>query len=349
MHPSPYAFSWAIKDPSGSSWSATSNIVSNTASWSFSVSYPSSFTGAALSLPGVYSVNVSETLPASSPNVVNGTFIVGITDSSTYQRTSTVRMQAGGYLPTDTVNMTIIQSGNLVPVFTASRTADNNGLVTASWPTLPSTKIGNYAVNVVGKTSPPKGVPDTQQFIIYPTNITTIGFSPQKTVLERSETQGFEFNATYLSGLAATQTSPIIRLAEPDGSTTHLIPATYNSSQGQYIAAFTVPISSQAGTWTAYLDQKSITDSYGNGGPLQTASLTFNVLPATLLVTLASSATSFTVGDTLAIQASVITPGGAVFSQGTVQASMTLSGRQVGSRVSLTYDPTRSQLSLIHI
>jgi hypothetical protein len=314
-----------------------------TSSWSFSVIYPANFSGASLNLPGVYSVNVSETLPASSPNVVTGTFIVGITDNDTYQRTYPVRMQAGGYLPTDIVNVTVTRSGNLVPAFSASKTADNNGLVTTSWPTLPSTSTGNYTVTVVGKNTPSKGVTDSQQFIVYPTNITVAAFSPGKSSLERSEVQGFRFSATYLIGLPATQTSPLIRLTETDGSTTHLTLGFYNSSLGGYTAAFAIPISAQTGTWTAYLDQKSLSDPYGNAGPLQTASITFNVLPATLSVSLLSSGRDFAVGDTLPLQATIVTPGGTNFTQGTVQAAITLSGQRVGSPLSLTYDPTRGQ------
>jgi hypothetical protein len=341
--PTPYVFSWAVRDPSGSSRSATSNVVSMTSSWSFSVIYPTNFSGASLNLPGVYSVNVSETLPASSPNVVTGAFIVGITDSATYQRTYPVRMQAGGYLPTDIVNVTVTRFGSPVPVFSASKLADNNGLVTMSWPTLPSTNTGNYAVTVVGKNTPPKGATDSQQFVVYPTNITATAFSPGKTSLERSEVQGFMFNATYLVGLPATQISPMIRLTEPDGSTTHLTPGFYNSSLGGYTAAFAIPISVQTGTWTAYLDQKSLSDPYGNAGPLQTASITFNVLPATLSVSLLSSSRDFAVGETLPLQATVVTSGGTSFTQGTVQAVITLSGQHVGSPLSLTYDPTRGE------
>jgi hypothetical protein len=313
------------------------------ASWSFSVIYPSNFSGASLNLPGIYLANVSETLPTSTPNVVTGAFTVGVTDSGTYQRTYPVRIQAGGYLPADTVNITITRSGNPVPAFSASTTSDMNGLVTASWQTLPSTSAGSYSVTVVGKNTPPKAVPDTQQFLVYPTNVTITGFSSAKTSLERTETQGFRFNAAYLSGLSATQGASMIRLIEPDGSTTHFTTASYNSTLGAFSAVFTVPISSGTGVWTASLDPNSLVDPYGNGGPLQAKSVTFNVLPAILTVTLLSSSIVLNVGETLTVQASVATPNGATFSQGTVLASITISGRSVGSVVSLTYDTTRGQ------
>ena len=343
ISPTPYAFSWTVKDPSGSSRSATSNVVSMSASWSFSVIYPSNFSGASLNLPGVYAVNVSETLPTSAPNVVTGAFTVGITDSGTYQRTYPVQIQAGGYLPIDAVNITINRSGDPVPVFSASKTSDTNGLVTASWQTLPSTRTGNYAVTVVGKNTPPKAIPDTQQFVVYPTNITTAGFSSGKTSLERTETQGFRFSAAYLGGQSATQGSSIIRLTEPDGSTTHFTTASYNSTLGTFSAVFTIPINGGTGTWTASLDPNTLTDPYGNGGPLQGKSVTFNVLPAILTVALLSSSTVLSVGETLTIQASVATPNGAIFSQGIAIASITISGRNIGSSLSLTYDPTRGQ------
>ena len=341
--PTPYVFSWAVKDPSGSSQSTTSNVLSTTSSWSFSVSYPSSFSGASLNLPGVYAVNVSETSPTSTPNVVTGSFTVGITDSSTYQRTYPVQIQAGGYLPTDTVNMTITRSGDPIPTFSSSSMADTNGLVTASWQTLPGTTTGSYTVSVVGKTTPPKSVPDAQQFVVYPTNITTTSFGSGKNALEKSEIQAFKFNATYLNGLSVTQGSSTIRLTEPDGSTTHLATASYNSLLGRFSAAFTVPLSGETGAWTATIDAQSFNDPYGNGGPLLPATVTFNVLPASLSVTLFSSNKVFSVGDALTVQATIVTPGGTNFTQGTVQAVMTLSGQQIGTPLSLTYDPTRGE------
>ena len=338
----PYVFSWSVKDPSGSSQSATSNVLSTSSSWSFSVNYPSSFTGSKLNLPGSYAVNVSETTPASRP-VAIGSFNVGITDSPTYERTYTIGIQAGGYLPSDTVNITIVRSSDSFGVFKSSRQADTNGLVVDSWQTLPSSTTGTYAITLVGRNTPSKAVPDTQPFVVYPTNITAVGFLAGKLALERSETQSFKFNVTYLTGVPFNQGSPFIRLTEPDRTTTHLVQMTYNSSLGSYQGIFGVPLTRGAGAWNATIQPLSLADAYGNSGPLLPISLTFNVLPATLSVTLSSSNTVFGAGDTFPIQASISTPGGAIFTQGTVQATMTLSGNGVGSPVSLTYDPTRGQ------
>ncbi len=339
----PYAFSTAVADPSGSSKTASSNVLSVTSSWSFSLSYPSGFSGASMNLVGIYSVNVSQTVPTMTSNVVSGSFLVGITDLTSYQRTNAVQIQAGGYLPTDTINVTVTRSSGLVTAFKVSTTPNTSGLVFVSWQTLPGTTTGLYTVNVIGKNTPAKAVPDTQQFIVYPTNITASNFSVNKSALEKSEGQAFSFNATYINGGLVTQGSTMIRFTEPDGTTTHLAGATYNSSLREFNGVFAIPLSGETGAWKATLDPLSLTDSYGNGGPLATSSLTFNVLPATLVVTLPSSSQIFNVGDTLTLQASILTPGVSNFTQGSVQASMTLSGRQVGSPFSLTYDPTRGQ------
>lgn len=337
----PYSFSWSVRDPSGSSRSATSNVLSNSSSWSFSVSYPSNF-GAALTLPGIYRANVSETLPSVTANVVTGTFRVVITDSDIYQRTSPVKLQAGGYLPTDTVNITINRPGFLA-VFTTSKTPDPSGLVTASWQTLPNTPVGNYSVSVSGSTTPPKAVPDSQRFMMYPTNVTTTNFRVSKTALERSETQEFKFNASYLGGQIFTQGACSIRLTEPDGVTTHVMTASYNSSLRDFIGSYDVALSGGIGAWNATIPVVCLTDQYGNGGPLFPSTIMFNVLPASLTVSLSPSNKALGVGDLFTIQATIITPGGANFILGTAQAIMTLSGQRVGTPVGLTYDPTRSQ------
>ena len=339
----PYVFSWSVRDPSGASQSATNNVLSTTSSWSFSTNYPSSFGGANLNLPGVYAINVSETTPASKPGAVLGSFRVGITDSPTYQRTYPVLIQGGGYFPSDIVNVTVIRSRDSVTVFKSSGPTNTNGLLVDSWQTLPSTSTGTYTITLTGRSTPPKSIPDTQQFVVYPTNISTVGFLTDKLAPERSETQIFKFNATYLVGSPFNQGSPFIRLTEPDGTTTHLVQMSYNITLGSFTGSFSVPLTGGSGVWNATIQPLSLADAYGNSGPLLPISLTFNVLPATLSVILSSSNQVFGVGDTFGIQASIITPGGTIFAQGTVQAMMTLAGRNVGSPVSLTFDPTRGQ------
>ena len=338
----PYAFSWTVVDPAGTSRSATSNVLSTTSSWSFSVSYPSSFSGASLNLPGTYTATVSETLPTPTSNVISGTFSVGITDSNSYQRTTLVRIQAGGYLPTDTVNVTVSRPGTIA-AFTTSKTPDTGGLVSTSWQTLPGTIIGNYSVIVTGMTTPPKGVPDRQWFIVYPTNITVTNFGAGKTALQRSEVQSFKFNASYLGGQPFTQGSCAVDLTEPDHVTTHVASATYNSTLGVFAGIYNVPLNGQTGAWNATVRPLCLADQYGNGGPLRSSTLVFNVLPASLVVLLSSPNQIFGAGETISIQATILTPGGTSFSQGSTTATMTLSGGRVGTPVNLSYDTTRAQ------
>lgn len=338
----PYAFSWMVTDPSGSSKSATSNVVSTAPSWSFSVNYPSSFSGATLNLLGVYNVSVSETLPLPTSNVISGMFKVGITDSTSYERTTLVRIQAVGYLPTDTVNVTVSQPGSIA-AFTTSKTPDTSGQVSTVWQTLPGTIVGNYSVTVTGMTTPPKNVPDRQWVILYPSNITTTNFGASKTALQRSEVQSFRFNASYLGGQPFTQGSCTLDLTEPDRVTTHTATATFNATLGLFAGTYNVPLSGQAGAWNATVRQLCLVDQYGNGGPLRPSSLLFNVQPATLSILLSSPNQIFGAGDTISIQATILTPGGTSFSQGSATAVMTLSGGRVGTPVNLAYDPTRAQ------
>ena len=339
----PYAFSWSVIDPSGASQSATSNILSTSSSWSFSVNYPTSFTGANLNLQGVYVVRVSETLPVSTANVVNGSFTVALTAAPNYQRTYPVQVQAGGYLPTDSVNITMIRSGDLASTFATTAVADSNGLVLASWQTLPGTSTGSYIVSFAGKNTPPKNIPDVQQFIVYPTNITVLAFATDRITLERSETQVFDFNATYLNGFPLAQRSYTILLTEPDGKITHLASASFNSTRGEFEGIFVIPITAQTGSWNATILPRSLDDSYGNGGPLGPAVIAFSVDPATLIVTLSSSNRVLSAGDSLIIQAKVVDPSGTTFMNGMVQATMMMSGKSVGAATSLTYDPTREE------
>ncbi len=343
MNPGIYVFNWTVHRPGGASFSTVTVTTSSSSSWSVSTKYPTNFTGSSANLVGRYSVNVTETGPMLVPNAASGSFIIGLTDALTYQRTYPVQIQAGGYLPTDIVTINITRTGNTTPTLSTSKTADNNGLVTYSWQTTPSTNTGNFTLTMAGTSTPAKNPIDTQQFIIYPTNITATAFSTNRVSLQRSQSIDFLFNASYLSGLVFSQGSANIRLTEPSGAATHFTLASYNSTLGRFWARYAVPLSSRAGTWNASIDANSLRDAYGNGGPLQASVINFNVQPAVLTLAVVTSGATFSIGDAMPIQVAILTPAGASFSQGTVNATLTFSGRRVTAPIALTYDQTRTE------
>jgi hypothetical protein len=96
-----YSFQWVVVDSSGKSTSASTLVNRNTQpSFSVGVVYPRDFSKATpVTLVGRYSVSVSENQPSIVSNVAVGSFVVGLTDSPTYQRTFPVSILAQGLQP----------------------------------------------------------------------------------------------------------------------------------------------------------------------------------------------------------------------------------------------------------
>jgi len=95
-----YAFTWTVKDPSGSvHQAANSTNGPHAASFVESVAYPGKFgSGASLAYTGVYAVWVNQTQPPLVGSTGVGTpvqFQVGLTDSLSYQRLLPVRRVLG--------------------------------------------------------------------------------------------------------------------------------------------------------------------------------------------------------------------------------------------------------------
>ncbi len=74
-------------------------------------------------------------------------------------------------------------------------------------------------------------------------------------------------------------------------------------------------------------------------------SSSFNVQPASLAVVLSSYSGTYSSGTTIPVYATVVTPGGGNFTVGTVNATITLSGRRVVGPLSLVYDQSQGRWS----
>jgi len=96
-----------------------------------------------------------------------------------------------------------------------------------------------------------------------------------------------------------------------------------------------------AGPISPALDANTIDDSYGNIGPASIKTNTFTVLPAQLAVIASLSKTSYTSSEPVVITATVTTPDGATYNQGSVRASIFNKGQTIGNPFDLTYDQAR--------
>lgn len=340
-----YAFTWTVTDPSGSSKTTTQTTLSTQSSRSLTVKYPANFTGASINLVGNYRVNVTETSPLVVRGAALGQFQIGLTDSPSYQRTFPVMIRASGYLPSDNVTISLNQGAYPVSGFPTWKGADTSGMFSFTWSTSPGTVLGSYTVALTGKNTPAKTPPDSQQFVVYPTNVTIGQLWSSKSSIQRSQSLDFRFNATYLSGLQVSSGTCTVRITEPDGVTSHLVTAFYDSSLRTFRAFYATTLASKTGGWSWSVDVNSFNDGFGNGGPISPVASNFNVQTALLTVSVISYSATYSPGTTIPIYATVVAPSGANFTQGSVNATITSSGRRVVAPFGLVYDQSLGRWS----
>ncbi|HEV2118957.1 MAG TPA: hypothetical protein VGS11_02445 [Candidatus Bathyarchaeia archaeon] len=342
----PYAFTWHVKDPSGTVRQANNQTnAPHPASFVESVAYPGKFgAGASLSYTGTYAVWVNQTQPplVGSTGVASGQFQVGLTDGLSYPRLAPVSIKAVNYQPNGNVTIRVSGLSGLVAGFPLNKTADGSGVLSYTWPSIPaSLPVGNYNVSLTG--IPAKTPPDIQSFSVTAINVTISSLIISRSLLQTSQTEDFRFSATYPNGASVKVGSVNLRLVEADGLTSHYVVMAYSSTLAAFHGSFQIPLSSDVGPWVATVEVNSFDDGYGNKGPISSVLKPFTVSPAILSVSANTNYNNYTIGGIVAIYASVVTPGGYNFTTGTVTATTYHSSSRIGSPLSLFYDASRGK------
>ena len=342
-----YAFTWSVRDPSGTVHSGASNSTNapHAASFIESVAYPARFSGATLGYVGVYSVWVNQTQPlvVGSTGVASSQFQVGLTDALSYQRLSSVSLKAIGYAPNGNVTIKISGPGGMVTGFPLNKTSDSLGSLSYTWASIPvSLPVGDYSLTLTGL--PVKTVLDTQSFTVTATTVTISTLIISKNLLQTSQTEDFRFTAVYSASPSVVRTGSVnLRVLEGDGSTTHNVTMSYSTTLGAFHGTFQIPLSSEVGPWVAAVDANSFDDGYGNKGPNPSVIKAFTVTPAVLTVSASTNYNNYTAGGIVVIYASVVTPGGYNFTSGTVIATSSHGTSKIGSPLQLFYDQSRGK------
>jgi len=340
-----YAFTWTVTDPAGTMTTGTNNTNSFfSTSFALSAAYPKSFPGATTKYVGNYTANVDETSPANKLGVAKAWFLVGLTDSSTYQRTSKVSIQAIGFRAGEAVAVNVLYGPSSITGFPVSGTADSNGVLSYLWQSSPSASTGSYSVSLKGATTN-KNPADVQLFTMFPTNITITQIGVTYNSLQRTETERFQIAATYLSGVPVTSGTGQLVVIQPGSSNAQTVTAYSNSSLSTFAASYRIPLSGPVGTWAARIDPYSFNDGYGNGGPLVGSVKGFDVQAASLSVTVTLLNKTYTMGDLIVIGAEITNPDGSHYTSGNVTAYLSLSGSgaPLGSPISLSYVQTQDR------
>ena len=111
-----YQFTWTVTDPTGATHNVNTQVNMAPATFTTSVTYPTSFGSTSIIYVGNYSLSVSQTSPPANSNPVKtAQFKVGLTDAETYQRTSPVSITAQGYNNIENVTISISSKSGPAP------------------------------------------------------------------------------------------------------------------------------------------------------------------------------------------------------------------------------------------
>jgi KaiC/GvpD/RAD55 family RecA-like ATPase len=272
-----YKFTWTVTDPTNHAANAANQTTTTAAQTSFvlSVNYPSSFGGNNINFVGNYTINVQQNNPTSIPTVATGSFLSGLTDKTSYERTLTVSIQARGYNNNSPVTLNISHQATQAPGYPKILTTDGTGILSTAWTIPANVPTGLWTVYLTN-TAPTKSVIDNQTLTILSANMTIPSLNIAQASLQRLQKQSFSFTATYPNGSSVRIGSAQILMIEPNG-TRISVQANYNSTATRYSAAYVFPPSAVTGSWQASLQPGSFNDSYGNLGPQSTLVANFTI------------------------------------------------------------------------
>ncbi len=341
-----YGFDFIVQDPANANCTSTIQHTTGIVETGFYiiVSFPGAlFSGscAPTSLVGGYRVYVNQTKPVFKRNVNPGVFfLIGLVDSLppyVYVRTQTVHIQATEYQPGEPAIVNIRTTSSLTLVFTNSTTASPAGAVTSAWK-IPrnATVMEGYLVSVSGLT--PKSPSDTQPFSVQaaPMTISTLGSS--KLVYQRTETFSFSFQPVYPDGSLAETGIALVTLARPDRVNVTLT-ANYDVTSQEFLAVYKTADTNQTGTWTASVAPHAFDDGNGNDGPSTMISVSPQLQPASLIVSIASKS-NYAVSQQIMFNATIQYPDGTSLQAGPVSSFLAFSGGGHNDSVPILYDST---------
>jgi hypothetical protein len=319
-----YRFRFSVTDPSGkTAQSLTQNYTAPPGgSFRLSVLYPSPALQGSNTLVGQYNAKVDELFPTAAPGVAGTSFILSITDGSSYQRTETISIRASGYNVSESVTVAIRTQTSSALVFSALVAATSMGIVVTSWKIPRNATIDNYVVALTG-TSTFKNPADRQTVLVGQAIMIISSITSVKTIYQRTETMGFFFQPTYPDKSIPSTGLGLITLTSPGGSSVTLT-ATYDSPSQTFEAFYQTSLDNRTGTWTASLGGHAYSDAYGNNGPGTIVSTSPQLTTIPLTVTVTTNST-IAVGQQLKFNATVTYPDGTVF-QGAVKAYLVYSG-----------------------
>ncbi|HZY93771.1 MAG TPA: hypothetical protein VFE98_02795 [Candidatus Bathyarchaeia archaeon] len=316
-------------------------------SWQIPVNAP--IGGWTVSLTGSQTSKIVPDRQAFTMNPANVTISPLLLGQVTIQRTQTqsvsftVSYSTGPVVQTGSAKIRLTESDGVTSVFATAVYNSTYAAYRATYMIPASSQKGNWLAAIdpgmfndsYGNTGPVVGI--VRQFTVYPTNVTIAQITVAQGVIQRTQSQYYSFSVFYLNGLPVQAGSTSIRITAPDGTTSFIITANYNSSTGLYQAVSKTPINAPTGAWVATIEPNSFDDGYGNGGPLTSVVRGFNVQLATFNIILTIPNQTYTTGQVIPVYATITNPNGTIFTNGTVTVTFSSNGSPTGTPLSLSY------------
>jgi len=283
-----YRANITVTDPAGSIYWTVINIAINSyGTGSNTTVYPST-AHAHTNYTGTYKIAFNETL-------ATGSFFIGLTNATEYNRFQTVNIRATGYIPGQNVTVNILDpAGASVAGYPKTINA-TDGTISDNWSIPKDISLGTYKVIVKNATGNyPKPIPDEQTFKIIGLGVLTVTqVSPPTASVQRTLTVTWKFNITYPNGALYNITDFAGITVSIYYNTTFvtnitLTTANCNPSTGVWNVTWKIPKNQPVGiNYTFTILANAISDKYGNMGPgTNYASTPFRVEYAHLSVTI---------------------------------------------------------------
>ncbi len=280
--------------------------------------------------PGTYILSLSRSETSDTHEATAHFGVVG-TNSRIYERTETVTIAGGGFVPNSTITLALNSAKGIFSGFPLNITAQGTGGFGYNFKLPPSAEVGNLNATVKGLTYD-KHQLDTANypFVVNPTTITVLPLTEPAPQIERTLQANATYRITYADGspvtAAVNATADVILAGQKLISVPLVI---VNSTSGEWRTSWTTSASVANATYHFQFNQANFTDPYGNKGKgAPVISSDFKVTPAKLQPLIQASQTlQRTQQSTFTISAAY--PSGVSVANVT-QAKVTITGRGAG-------------------
>ena len=355
-----HQFNITVADPAGKRFAemvTTAPTVNGSAS--VTASYYGDFPpGANTNFNGTYTMLVDERYPGTSFNVTTGSFIIGLTNETTYRTFETVQIRGSGYNSTETVTVNIEFGGTPIAGYPKNVTAYTNGSVTDSWTIPGNASLGTYTMSLTGRCvdcnatrRTVKEPADAQNFTVVAVQVLAVTITDQPSAsYQRTETARMRFRVQYPDGTNFTASDlgsiqvRVYRNATNIANIT-LGSANFDPTTKEWAAGWVIPWDTQLGIGYKFmLYANEVVDKHGNRGPADSvSSSSFSVMKAVLDVdSIHADKATYQRGETVTVFFTATYPDGGAVTTGSATITLT---RADGStkQITATYVSARSR------